>query len=318
MPKLDVRDSVLITGGTGYLGRALTWELLNDPGCRKICIYSRGEAGQAAMKSDYGKLDPDGKLRFFIGDVRDRNRLSRAMDDVDTIIHAAALKRVEVGEYNPMEMMKTNVIGTMNVVDAALDNTVFRVLLISSDKACEPLNAYGASKLCAEKIVLGAENTKPADGPKFAVVRYGNVAGSTGSVIPVWRKQIAEGAEYVTISDPACRRFFMHVSEAVALVLWTLTFMDGGETVVPILPAYSLHNLAEAMGTPYNVTGIGYGEKHDEAMIGTYEAPHFYRHGNYLVRPGTLNSLRTFEPMGNIVARDMSVEELRAELAKVK
>lgn len=259
-------NSVLITGGTGFLGRALVAELMAR-GTDRICIFSRDEAKQAAMKAQMP--DPDMRLHWFIGDVRDRQRLTRAMHGVDVVIHAAALKRLEVGEYNPGEMVKTNVIGTMNVIEAAIDAGVHKVIGVSSDKACQPFNAYGASKLMMEKLILGAQNTRGRDGPVYSVCRYGNVAGSTGSVIPTWRAAIAEGKGNARMTEPDATRFWMTIDQAVALVLDTAETSPGGKLHVPDLPAYRLGDLARAMDLPrpIRVTGLGPGEKPHERML---------------------------------------------------
>ena len=180
--------SVLITGGTGSFGQAFTKRLLAGP-VERIAILSRGEFAQAEMAEKFS----DDRIRFFVGDVRDKDRLRWAFEGVDTIIHAAALKRIEVGHYNPMEMVKTNVLGTMNVIDAAMAAKVNRVVFLSSDKAWQPISAYGQSKALAETLVLNANNQRPADGPTFRVVRYGNVAGSRGSVIPKWKDMKRQG-----------------------------------------------------------------------------------------------------------------------------
>lgn len=254
--------SILITGGTGFLGRGLTAEALKQ-GIRRICIYSRGEVAQYEMRQAFGD---EPRLRWMIGDVRDRNRLTRAMNEVDTVIHAAALKRVEVGQYNPGEMVATNVLGSMNVIEAATDAGVRKVLLVSSDKACEPANAYGCSKAMAEHLFLGANTARGVNGPRFSVVRYGNVAGSTGSVIPIWRKIIREGGS-ARLTNPDATRFWMTLQEAVELVMGTARTMMGGELAIPDLPAYRLGDLAAAMGVAYAPpTGLTDGEKMHESM----------------------------------------------------
>lgn len=254
-------DSALITGGTGYFGSACARALL-DRGASRVCILSRSEYRQAEMRRQF---EGEPRIRFFIGDVRDVDRLERAMDGVDCVIHAAALKRVEVGEYDSAEMAKTNVLGTMNVIEAAARAGVRRVVGLSSDKACEPVNCYGATKLVAEKLLLAANNSRGPAGPIYAAVRYGNVAGSTGSVIQIWRRARTMGAE-VTMTDPQATRFWMHVDEAVDLVLDTLANMRGGELVIPTLPAFQLFDLALAMGLTYRVTGLQPGEKMHESM----------------------------------------------------
>jgi len=263
--------SVLITGATGYFGQGMVRRLLETPpdeGVWRICVFSRDEAKQATMRASLD--DPEGRIRWFIGDVRDQQRLRRAMDGCDTVIHAAALKRVEVGEYNPGEMIKTNVIGTGNVIEAATDAGVQKVVALSTDKACSPVNAYGASKLLAEKQVLGANNTRGAHGPRFAVTRYGNVAGSTGSVIPNWRNALRTNHP-IYITDPEATRFWMTQKEAIDLVLHAIKTMQGGDLIIPQLPAYRLGDLLDAMviRAPENLQmiGMGKGEKLHERMI---------------------------------------------------
>ena len=266
--------SVLITGATGFFGQGMVRKLLEGD-TQRICIFSRDEAKQAAMRASLP--DPDQRLHWFVGDVRDLDRLYRAMNGIDLVIHAAALKRVEVGEYDPQEMVKTNVLGTMNVINAALDAPFGfgwqhrRVIALSSDKACQPLNAYGASKLMMEKLVLGANNARGANGPIFAVTRYGNVAGSTGSVIPAWRRKLSEGG-VLTVTDVDATRFWMTMDQAIDLVLHTADQMQGGELAIPDLPAYRLGDLLEAvkpiMGLLMRVkeTGLTPGEKLHERM----------------------------------------------------
>jgi FlaA1/EpsC-like NDP-sugar epimerase len=277
--------SVLITGGTGFFGRGFARACLKR-GLERVCVFSRNEYSQHLMRQEFGN---EPRLRFFIGDVRDQDRLRRAMDGVDVVVHAAALKRVEVGEYDTGELVKTNVLGSLNVVEAAKDAGVDRVVALSTDKACEPANAYGASKLCAEKLFLAANNSRGINGPRFAVVRYGNVAGSTGSVIPTWRRALEHG-HVVQLTDPECTRYWMRLDEAVDLVMDTADTMVGGELSIPELPAYQLVDLAEAMGVSYMVTGLGLGEKRHESM-----------------RPGETSEH----------ARRMSVDELREGLRHV-
>lgn len=253
--------SILITGGSGYFGRGFVRKAL-DMGVERICIFSRGEYAQALMRQEFGD---EPRLRFFIGDVRDQARLIRAMHGVDLVVHAAALKRVEVGQYNPTEMVMTNVIGAMNLIEAAMTVGVPKVVALSSDKAFEPANAYGCSKAMAETLFLAANNTAGANGPKFACVRYGNVAGSTGSVIPTWRREL-EQARPVRLTHPGATRFWMTRDEAVDLVIRTAEGMEGGELAIPRLPAYCLADLAKAMGVDFHITGLGDGEKLHESM----------------------------------------------------
>lgn len=275
--------SVLITGGTGYLGQALARALLAR-GEQHVRIYSRGEHAQAAMREAFGGE----RLRFLVGDVRDLARLTRAMHQVDVVIHAAALKRIEVGHYNPTEMVRTNIGGAMNVIDAAVSAGARRVIAVSTDKAFQPVSPYGASKALAEWLFLNANAERP-NGPRFAVVRYGNVAGSTGSVIPRWR-ELLRSQDRVPITDPDCTRFWMTIAEAVDLVLGTAERMTGGELVIPDLPAYRLGDLASAMNAQAVVCGLPAWEKRHEA----------------------LGEGRTSD-----AARRMSVEELRVRLAGV-
>ena len=301
-----MKNGWLITGGTGFLGRALARRLLglgrNGYGIcaapdNRVCIYSRGEAAQVAMRAEF---NDDARLRWLIGDVRDRDRLRRAMESVEVVVHAAALKRVEVGEYNPTEMVQTNVLGSMNVVEAAIDAGVGCVVAVSSDKAVEPLNCYGATKLVAEKVLLGAAKLATAPlGPKFVVVRYGNVAGSTGSVIPTWRAQIAAGKSPV-IRSPDATRFWLTAEQAVELILDSAR-LPTGTLVVPQLPAYRLGDLMSAMLGPgdhlqASTTELGPGEKLHESLKEAGE-------------PGG--------PQRSDQARRMTIEELREELTRI-
>jgi len=262
--------SLLLTGGTGSFGRAFIAAELARERYDRICVFSRGEHAQAAMRES---LKDDSRLRWFIGDVRDRDRLVRAMEGVDDVIHAAALKRIEVGHYNPVEMVKTNVLGAMNVIEAAKDAGVARVVSLSSDKACEPVSAYGLSKALAESLFLASNATVGSAGPLFAVTRYGNVAGSQGSVIPRWRALI-EAGKNVPVTDPECTRFWMTMEQAVTLVRIALERMtqpgsfDIRKPIVPELPAYRLADLAMALGAPGIVCiGLPAWEKKHESMV---------------------------------------------------
>jgi UDP-N-acetylglucosamine 4,6-dehydratase len=258
---------ILITGGSGFLGRAIARTLIEgghgEPS--RICIYSRGEHAQAQMFEQLGR---NPRLRMFVGDVRDSARLYWALRSVDTVIHAAALKRIEVGHYNPTEMVRTNIEGSMNVVAAAIAAGVSRVVLVSSDKAYQPVSPYGISKAMAEAVFLASNNTVGEGGPRFAVCRYGNVAGSTGSVIPVWRERIAT-EQAIEMRDPDATRFWMTIDQAVDLVLQTAA---GEEQLrVPDLPAFRMGDLAEAMGAhagsyPTHRTTLGRWEKKHETL----------------------------------------------------
>lgn len=218
------------------------------------------------MHQELSHLDDGGRLRFFIGDVRDRDRLRRAMEGIDIVIHAAALKRIEVGHYNPIEMVKTNVDGAINVIEAAQDAGVKRVVALSSDKAFQPVSPYGFSKAMAESLFLAANNTSGWSGPRFAVCRYGNVWRSTGSVVPAWEALIAQGKTEVPVTDPDCTRFFMRMEQAVDIVLRATTDPDVHSIKIPKLPAFRLGDLAAAMGVKMKVTGLPAWEKMHEGM----------------------------------------------------
>ena len=243
---------ILITGGSGFLGRALTQHWRDE---HTVCIYSRGEVAQA-------ELEPHPNVRKFIGDVRDVTRLRRAMERCDVVVHAAALKRIETAHYNPGELVKTNCLGTMHVIEAAQDACVDRVLYVSTDKAWRPISAYGLSKALGEAMIIAANDTVPHHKPRFAAVRYGNVMGSTGSVIPTWRAATGR----VTLTDPEVTRFWMSPIEAVRLIERTIDVMQGGEVAIPELPAFRLGDLAQAMGVDYDVTHLPSWEKRHEGM----------------------------------------------------
>jgi len=258
--------NILITGGTGSFGTAFVKHLLRVGDHKRIVVFSRGELRQFHMSQELQEYDRKGVLRFMIGDVRDEKRLCRAMENIDVVVHAAALKRIEVGHYNPQEMVKTNVGGALNVIEAAKDAGVKKVVALSSDKAFEPVSPYGTSKAMAESLFLAANNTMGKDGPRFAVTRYGNVWRSNGSVVPVWEAMIKKGAKSVPLTDPECTRFFMPMRDAIQLVISTIETMKGGEVNVPTLPAYRLGDLAEAMGVQAHVIGLPAYEKLHESM----------------------------------------------------
>jgi UDP-N-acetylglucosamine 4,6-dehydratase len=254
--------SILITGGTGSFGQAFTARLLRDNLAKRICIYSRGEHEQADMARKFGH---DSRLRFFIGDVRDRYRLIRAATGCDHIAHAAALKRIEVGYYNPDEMVKTNVHGAMNVIDAAQWTQSKKVCFLSTDKAFQPVSPYGHSKALAEQIFLASNHTSGKRGPRFSVTRYGNVWGSRGSVVPRWRQMLEDGERILPISDPEVTRFYMTMNQAIDLVLLALETMPT-QPLIPDLPAYRLGDLAIALNAPTVTVGLGEYEKLHESM----------------------------------------------------
>lgn len=261
--------SVLITGGSGAFGTAFANFLLGLTATvpQRIVIYSRSEHRQAELRRQLEADHPTAphRMRYFIGDVRDRDRLKRAMEGIEIVVHAAALKRIEVGAYNPLEVKKTNIDGAANVIEAATDAHVTRVVGLSTDKAYEPVSPYGTSKAFAESLFLAANNTRGWNGPLFSVVRYGNVWNSTGSVVPTWRK-ILQTSDTVPVTDPECTRFFMTMDEAVDLVFKTAMHMTGGEINIPTLPAYRLGDLAEAMGAKMDIRGLPEWEKRHESM----------------------------------------------------
>jgi len=257
--------SILITGGTGSFGRAFVkCVLLQYPQVKRLVVFSRDELKQYEMESEMRHPG----LRFFIGDVRDGERLRRAMDGVDYVVHAAALKQVPAAEYNPMECIKTNVHGAQNVIDAALDTGVRQVVALSTDKAANPINLYGASKLASDKLFVAANNVVGARPTRFAVVRYGNVVGSRGSVVPLFRRLLAEGATELPITDPRMTRFWITLPQGVDFVLKSFARMYGGEIFVPKIPSTTITDLAHAIapGLPHRTVGIRPGEKLHEVM----------------------------------------------------
>ena len=262
-------SSILITGGTGSFGKALIRRLLDDIGPKRIVIYSRDELKQWEVRQQFGD---DPRLRWFIGDVRDLPRLQRAMHQVDYVVHAAALKQVDTGEYNPFEFVKTNVLGSQNVVEAAIDAGVKKVVALSTDKASSPINLYGATKLTADKIFILGNHYAAAYETRFAVVRYGNVTGSRGSIIPKFRALHAAG-ESLPITDLRCTRFLITLPEAVQMVLDTFEMMQGGELVVPHIPSHKVTDLAQAIapGAKMHDIGLRPGEKLHEEMISPEE-----------------------------------------------
>lgn len=260
--------TILVTGMTGSFGTAFA-KYLKDKPPRKLICFSRDWLKQKNLREEIG--DPS-FMRWFLGDVRDRDRLIRALRGVDVLIHAAAVKELEACEYNPDECMKTNVYGTQNVIDAAIDCKVGKSILISTDKAVNPINTYGTSKAMAERLWLNANKTAADDAIRFSVCRYGNVVGSAGSVVPVWRKLIEQGAEYLPITDERMTRFWFKMDDVLRFVTDSLEKMQGGELFIPRLPSIRIVDLAEAMGMPYKVVGIRPGEKIDEELEPGYSS----------------------------------------------
>ena len=305
-------QAILITGGTGSLGHALVPLLLGEYQAGKVIVFSRSESKQAEMRQEF----QDPRMRFFLGDVRDRDRLATAFQGVDVVIHAAALKRIEVAEQDPLEVKKTNVDGTCNVNMAAIGCAVKKVMLISTDKACAPTTLYGASKLMAERETI-AHNAYSPWGTKFSAVRYGNVIGSTGSVIPLFRKQKETGV--ITITDPEMTRFWITLDDAARFVLNCVDEMEGGETFVPVMPSARVVDIADAVapGCRREFVGIRAGEKLHEELITTVEARRSFRIGlGYVIEPAIGGRTRLWPtPDGFSYTSDknrmLTVEEIR-------
>lgn len=259
--------SVLVTGGTGSFGQAFVKTILERyPDVERIVIYSRDELKQFEMEQRFPRQEHPA-MRYFIGDVRDRHRLRRAMEGIDVVVHAAALKQVPAAEYNPFECIKTNVLGAQNVIEACLDSNVKAVVALSTDKAAAPINLYGATKLCSDKLFTAANNIRGGRDLRFSVVRYGNVIGSRGSVVPYFLARRATGM--FPITDPTMTRFSITLQEGVDMVLWSIKHAFGGEIFVPKIPSYRILDLAEAVGPECEtrVIGIRPGEKIHEEMI---------------------------------------------------
>ena len=272
---------LLITGGTGSFGKAFIYRVLNQfPDIQRIVVYSRDELKQWELQQIFPETKYP-KLRFFLGDIRDQDRLRRALEGIDTVVHAAALKQVPAAEYNPMEFVKTNVLGAENVIQACLDTSVKRVVALSTDKAAAPINLYGATKLCSDKLFIAANNIKGTRDLKFSVVRYGNVMGSRGSVVPYFLKAAKTGI--LPITDPEMTRFNISLSEGVDMVLWALQNTMGGELFVPKIPSYRITDMAEAIGPSCEkpIKGIRPGEKIHEEMITTSDSFTTIDLGNY-------------------------------------
>jgi UDP-N-acetylglucosamine 4,6-dehydratase (inverting) len=275
--------SLLITGGTGTLGKALTKTIFQQwPDIKRLVIFSRDEQKQYIMDQQYPHSNFP-QIRFFIGDVRDKERLTSALSGIDYVIHAAAMKHVHIAEYNPTECVKTNVGGAQNVIEACLNTGVKAVVALSTDKACAPINLYGATKLTSDKLFVAANNYRGSNPIKFSVVRYGNVMGSNGSVIPFFINKRKDG--YIPITDPTMTRFNISVQEGVDMVLYALENALGGEIFVPKIPSYRLTELAKAIAPTceQRIIGLRAGEKIHEEMITVSDACNAYDIGKYYV-----------------------------------
>ena len=279
--------SVLITGATGSFGHKYVKTILERYSPHRLIIFSRDELKQYEMAQIFNP-EEHRCLRYFLGDVRDRERLQMAMREVDIVIHAAALKQVPAAEYNPFEFIRTNVLGAENVVQAALHNKVKKVIALSTDKAESPVNLYGATKLCSDKIFVAANNLAGSTDTKFSVVRYGNVVGSRGSVVPLFKRLVEEGADSLPITDPRMTRFWITLQQGVDFVLSCLEKMQGGETYVPKIPSMRMTDLADVMGPglKHRVIGIRPGEKLHEAMITEDNSRSTVElHDRYIIQP---------------------------------
>lgn len=284
--KLD-GSSVLVIGGTGSFGQTFIKTILERHSVNRLIVFSRDELKQYEM-SNCPDFRNRPEMRYFIGDVRDADRLNFAVREVDYIIHAAALKHVTAAEYNPSECILTNVMGAQNVIQAALNANVKKVLALSTDKACNPINLYGATKLASDKLFAAANNLAGGRGTRFSVVRYGNVIGSRGSIIPFFKQLIAEGADALPITDPRMTRFWISLQQGVDFVIDMLGQMSGGEVFVPKIPSMNIINLAHAIAPkmPHRIVGIRPGEKLHEIMISSDDSQNVLDCGShYIIKP---------------------------------
>jgi UDP-N-acetylglucosamine 4,6-dehydratase/5-epimerase len=288
-------QTVLVTGGTGSFGRAFARTVLDHGNPKRLVVFSRDEVKQADMAQHF--RDP--RVRYLLGDVRDRDSLRRAFEGVDVVIHAAALKFVPLGEYNPFEVVKTNITGATNVIQAALDARVKKVIALSSDKAANPVNLYGATKLCADKLFIGGNSYASAAGTIFSIVRYGNVLNSRGSVIPFFLNLRPTGV--LPITDPEMTRFWITLEQGVTLVLAALDWMRGGEIFVPKIPSMKLVDLARAIAPEcrHDIVGIRPGEKKHEVMVPPDEAGHTFEFDTHYVIAPAFHDWSSFDYAAN-------------------
>ena len=321
--------TILVTGGTGSFGHCFTQYLLENYNPKKIIIYSRDEYKQFTMANERVYKENADKMRFFIGDIRDGARFERACENVDYVIHAAALKQVPACEYNPDEAIKTNIAGAQSVINAALNTGVKRVVALSTDKAVNPVNLYGATKMVSDKLFIAANAYSGAKDVNFSIVRYGNVAGSRGSIIPFFKELIAKGEKELPITDYRMTRFWISLPEGVELVLKALAEAKGGETFISKIPSFNVKDLAEAMcpGIKTVEGGIRPGEKLDEIMVTTEDAPFTYEYDkHFIVYPQVVFNERQVPDLSGKKVADgfyyssgnntewMSVDEIRRRL----
>ena len=278
------KKSILITGGTGSFGNAMAEYLSKNYSPKKIIIFSRDELKQSNMMQKF----PQDNFRFFIGDVRSLDRLDMAMRNVDIVIHAAAMKQVEISEYNPLECIKTNIIGAENIINAAIKNNVKKVIALSSDKAVSPLNLYGASKLASEKLFIAANNITGGK-TTFSIVRYGNVSGSRGSVIPLYLKLVSEKKEFLPLTDEKMTRFFILLKDGVNFVLNSIARMQGGEIFIPKLKSFYIKDLIISLSKKRKIIGIRPGEKIDEIMFSKDESRSIIEFKDHYSIPPVIN-----------------------------
>lgn len=290
--------TLLVTGGTGSFGRHFVRRVLDTTKVRKLIVFSRDELKQSQMQASY---EDDKRLRFFLGDVRDRDRLYRAFDEVDLVVHAAAQKQIPAAEYNPFEAVKTNIVGAQNIIDAAIDRRVERVVALSTDKASSPINLYGATKLVSDKLFVAGNAYVGPHSTLFSVVRYGNVLGSRGSIVPLFREAAARGV--VPITDERMTRFWITLADAVGLVLRAFEDMIGGEIFVPKIPSMKITDMAAALAPDARIETIGIrpGEKLHEEMISVHDARRTRDRGDYyVIQPDIdLRQTREFEAQGD-------------------
>jgi UDP-N-acetylglucosamine 4,6-dehydratase/5-epimerase len=276
--------AILITGGTGSFGKKFVGGLFKDFKPRRVVVYSRDELKQYEMQQEFDQP----AMRYFIGDVRDGERLRTAMKGIDFVVHAAALKQVPAAEYNPMECIKTNIHGAENVIQAALESDIEKVIALSTDKAAQPINLYGATKLASDKLFIAANNMAGGHRTMFSVVRYGNVVGSRGSIVPLYNKLIAAGTDHLPITDPRMTRFWISLQQGVDFVIKSFERMSGGEIFVPMIPSVRISDLAKAMAPalPSRVIGIRPGEKLHEVMCPTDDSHLTLKfHDHFVIKP---------------------------------
>ncbi len=326
--------TILITGGTGSFGTRFLETVLDKYNPHRIIIYSRDEFKQSNLRAKLGKKYDLDKVRFFIGDVRDKDRLYRAFDKVDYVIHAAAMKQVPTCEYNPFEAIKTNIHGAQNVIDAAIDRGVKKVIALSTDKAVNPINLYGGTKLVSDKLFISSNAYSKISGTKFSVVRYGNVAGSRGSIIPLFKGLIEKGEKALPITDPRMTRFWITLEQGVDLVFKALEESIGGETYISKIPSFKITDLAKAMlpEAKLRYIGIREGEKLHEVMVTkddclyTYEFdkhyiifPHFdwWKNKTEVMEKG-IKVIEGFEYNSETNKEWLNIEDLKNEIEKIK